>query len=109
MNWKVGLRTRFCFLLAMLVLVVIGIVVVWRSAVNLEAKGIENNPQDFFMWGTTSSTIPFSYSFRYDPRAADEWQFHNAVRLFATSAPSGLVTNAIRSLQSGNGSGKRQR
>jgi hypothetical protein len=40
-----------------------------------EANKPHNNPQDFFLWGTRSHS--FAYSFRYDPRAADEWLFHS--------------------------------
>jgi len=31
-----------------------------------------NNPQDFYLWATDAS---FAYSFRYDPRATDNWLF----------------------------------
>ena len=36
------------------------------------------------MWATNAS---ISYSFRYDPRAADEWLFHSGAWLYATSPP----------------------
>jgi len=49
-----------------------------------------NNPQDFFAWGKGSSV---SYSFRYDPRAADEWLFHSGAWLLATSRPPATLTN----------------
>ncbi len=41
-----------------------------------------HNPQDFYAWASNAS---FSYSFRYDPRAADEWLFHSGAWLFGTS------------------------
>ena len=45
-------------------------------------SNVSSNPQDFFIWATNAS---ISYSFRYDPRAADEWLFHSGAWLFATS------------------------
>jgi hypothetical protein len=61
----------------------------FRKSSSIAPKNPGNNPQDFFVWATNSN---FSYSFRYDPRAADEWLFHSGARLFATSLPPTLVT-----------------
>ena len=59
-----------------------------RSA--MPAKNANNNPQDFLVRATNSS---FSYCFRYDPRAADEWLFHSGAGLISTSIPPQAVTN----------------
>jgi hypothetical protein len=34
----------------------------------------DDNPDKFYLQATSSS---FNYAFTYDPRAADEWLFHN--------------------------------
>jgi hypothetical protein len=88
MKCKVCLQSNRYWLLAWLL---------FFAAVILAGKGSKigqrnhasSNPQDFFLWATNSS---FSYSFRYDPRAADEWLFHSGAWLFATSLPPGTVT-----------------
>ncbi|HEX4121323.1 MAG TPA: hypothetical protein VH619_11950 [Verrucomicrobiae bacterium] len=33
---------------------------------------MKNNPDKFYMWGTTTN---FQYAFTYDPHAADGWLF----------------------------------
>jgi hypothetical protein len=48
--------------------------------------GAPDNPQDFYVWSTTS-TSAFAYSFRYDPRAADEWLFHSGAWLLTPTLP----------------------
>jgi hypothetical protein len=58
-----------------------------RSSGTLRARqtnNANNNPQDFFLRATPSS---LSYSFRYDPRAADEWLFHRGAGLISISIP----------------------
>lgn len=85
LQWKYVLPLLPLFVLA-------GAIIAERShrrSSSAAPKSSGNNPQDFFVWATNSS---FSYSFRYDPRAADEWLFHSGARLFATSMPPTLVT-----------------
>ncbi len=67
---------------ALLVLAAVG--VASRSSLTWRANQVDDNPQDFFAWSTTSSA---SYSFRYDPRAADEWLFQRGAGLLSTSRP----------------------
>ncbi len=50
-----------------------------RTQTGTGTKRHVDNPQDFFLWTSTTS---LSHSFRYDPRAADEWQFHSGARFF---------------------------
>ena len=95
MKCKVCLQSKHYLLLALLL---------FFAAVILASKGSKigqlshasSNPQDFFVWATNSS---FSYSFRYDPRAADEWLFHSGAWLFATSLPPGTVTTTYWSIR----------
>jgi hypothetical protein len=89
MKWKARLRPESYLLPAMLVLIASGI------AVNKLAKSrppvnVGINPQDFFVFATNSSYIA---SFRYDPRAADEWLFHFGSWIFATSTPPSGVAS----------------
>ena len=51
---------------------------------DVKLKYAPNNPQDFFLSGSNSGS--FSYYFRYDPRAADEWLFHSGGAFFASHA-----------------------
>ncbi|HWW02429.1 MAG TPA: hypothetical protein VNZ64_22210 [Candidatus Acidoferrum sp.] len=51
-----------------------------------QTNNANNNPQDFFVRAMPSS---LSYSFRYDPRAADEWLFHRGAGLISISVPPG--------------------
>jgi hypothetical protein len=37
---------------------------------------LTNNPDKFFLWGAPTN---FTYSFTYDPHAADEWRFEHGV------------------------------
>ena len=87
------LRPQWKYVLPFLPLLVLtGAIIAERSFRKSSSAVLRNpgiNPQDFFVWATNSS---FSYSFRYDPRAADEWLFHSGARLFATSMPPTLVT-----------------
>jgi hypothetical protein len=87
MKCKVCLQSKHYLLLALL-LFFAAVIVVSRGPKNGQRSNASNNPQDFFVWATNSS---FSYSFRYDPRAADEWLFHCGAWLFATSPPPGTV------------------
>jgi hypothetical protein len=54
-------------------------------------EDVNDNPQDFFIRGTASTP---SFSFRYDPRAADEWLFRSGVRLIGTATLSKPITSA---------------
>jgi hypothetical protein len=77
-------QARSRFFLALFAVAVI--LLMWAAEMyKSRRRQIANdNPQDFFLRGTTSS---FSYYFRYDPRAADEWLFRSGARLINTSAP----------------------
>jgi hypothetical protein len=85
-------RLQWKHALPALLLLVLTVALLARRSSNswtgVMLKNAGNNPQDFFAWATNSSS---SYSFRYDPRAADEWLFHFGARLFATSMPPTLV------------------
>jgi hypothetical protein len=56
------------------------------------STGLSYNPQDFYVWTTIATNQPFSSSFRYDPRAADEWLFHVGASLYWTSSPGAQQT-----------------
>src|ERR1035441_4057335 len=88
MRRKVCLQSKHYLLLALLLFVAVVILASKRSKIG-QLTNASSNPQDFFVWATNSS---ISYSFRYDPRAADEWLFHSGAWLFATSLPTGTVT-----------------
>jgi hypothetical protein len=86
---KTGLRlqARRCLPLALLLLFA-AVIVVRKEPERGQPADTGRNPQEFFLWATNSS---FSYSFRYDPRAADEWLFHSGAWLFAASPPPGTA------------------
>jgi len=90
MKCKARLEWKCFLLLAWLILLATVMHTKWDSKVIPSGRLpiATNNPQDFFLWGNNSSV---SYSFRYDPRAADEWLFHSGAWLFGT-APSATVT-----------------
>lgn len=61
---------------------------VWHPA-PLTGSGVAvNNPNDFYLWGTNAA---FSYTFRYDPREADLWQFRSAAAAKLVSPEVGLT------------------
>jgi hypothetical protein len=91
MKHKMRLQTRYSLLLASS-LCFAAVILASKGARTGQRNNAGSNPQDFFMWATNSS---YSYSFRYDPRAADEWLFHSGAWLFATSLPPGKVTTAF--------------
>jgi len=90
---KLRSRVQWNYVLAFLPLFILAVAIIagrsFRKLSSAAPKNPGNNPQDFFVWATNSN---FSYSFRYDPRAADEWLFHSGARLFTTSLPPTLVT-----------------
>ena len=87
-------RLPSTFGLALALLILTATVLIARKPATIlrlpaTANGI-GNPQDFFISAPTSSAA-FSYNFRYDPRAADEWLFHSGAWLFTNAArPSGI-------------------
>lgn len=89
---KHTLRLPWKYALPLLPLLILAVAILSerssRHSIGANLKNPTHNPQDFFVWASNSS---FSYSFRYDPRAADEWLFHSGARLFATSMPPTLV------------------
>jgi hypothetical protein len=88
MKCDLHLQRHQYLLLPLLFFVAVAILASMQSE-SEHLNNVSSNPQDFFVWATTSSVI---YSFRYDPRAADEWLFHSGAWLFGTSQPPGTGT-----------------
>jgi hypothetical protein len=64
-----------CFLAVFGVLVTIFLVVAsfnFNIPSGVQKREINNNPDKFRLWATNLS---YSYTFTYDPLAADEWRF----------------------------------
>jgi len=87
MKHQVRLQSKHYLLLA-LWLFLAAVILAGKGSRIRQRNNASSNPQDFFLWATNLS---FAYSFRYDPRAADEWLFHSGAWLFATSPPPGTV------------------
>ena len=93
MKCDLRLQSKY-YLLLVLLLFLAAVILSGRGSkiwIARQMKNANNNPQDFFLWATNSS---FSYSFRYDPRAADEWLFHSGTRLIPASMPPRTVINS---------------
>jgi hypothetical protein len=63
--------------------IVVGMAVVWShfdAPPEAWVLKLTNNPDKFFLWGTTTN---FTYTFTYDPHAADEWRFEIGASLNA--------------------------
>jgi hypothetical protein len=57
--------------LLVLAAVLFPVIGVFRASY-VSARREPNNPQDFHLWSTGAT---YTYTFRYDPRAADVWSF----------------------------------
>ena len=66
----------------------------WISLSKPSVVSKENNPNDFYLW---QSATGFEYTFRYDPRAADEWRFGASSELkdipHRAGKPGAVTTN----------------
>src|SRR5881392_2633596 len=75
----------------------------WVSLSKPAAVSKENNPNDFYLW---QSNTGFAYTFRYDPRAADEWRFsfggESKEILQAAEKRDGRTTNKENTAARGN-------
>jgi len=65
----------------MLVLGLLAAVLVWmgwdrpEKSARVRLRTVDNNPNRFRLWGNSNS---YSYTFTYDPHAADVWLFESA-------------------------------
>ena len=79
MQLKRGMQDRVILLVTIwLVPAIAGALWIWSRAHGshgVERTRAPNNPNDFYLWATDSV---FTYTFRYDPRAADGWLFRSA-------------------------------